>query len=1277
MAAKKDDKLTKDTTAKAKSPAKKQVEEINLPNEEMKRLGKNGVVQVEESPKGEKPMLKKRDLPETSKSTDETGNKPVLKKRTAPDNSAKSVEELPEGEKPMLKKRGLPETNIEETNTEGEKPDLFSKKVDDTINDDKKETKEMSALDKMRERVSAQKKLDQNMMTKQSLKSQTQDPLRSKLSALNKELDDKEEVEVKRPKISSGDFDLKTEALETQNSKLKKDLDKAKQQLTALLTLEFAHMKVLDENSLALSNDFVNAVNNALEQARVNDDQKEQSLKDELDALQKEIVALKTKNTESRKASEEAQKAATQAQKAVNLAKKTLEEQESNEVRNFKGEISALETKLKQTEKELILIKQEKEKQEIETESILASIKEKAEKEAQVLKQIIKEKEEAIKVLEDKLSQNEVLLQDKVQAYNDLEQKQQATEQTLFKDKEEAIAVMQSSIDSKTQDYEALEQQLSLKEQFIKEQEAEIVLKNEQIITLSQKENNQNLEKQIEEQSTKLDQILLEYQKQLDDKDKEIIALQTEVLNFQEQDKSGLENDEISALENKIQDLERILQTEKDNSQTKIGALEFENEQLKNKVSSNTAKETSFDIIQLQSQSTHYQELLLSERNSHLQVEQKLCSDLNQYKEEIEKLQTQIVQMKSDADITRLNQQISTIEQFVNELKNNPQTSLNRDIYRTYYEDVVANYKKEQNEYIKEIQKRNKMLTTLRDEKLEIIKILKTSGKNPELIEKQVKDINAILVQKIEKSEIVETKAIEAEILSTVKEELVKYCDKLKANASIKLADLEKRYNEASNVSNLLTIYNNDCEEMAGTYSDELSKLNFELEINHDKSASEIIEEKVLFNEKQYKALVKERDEAFNQAMTKLTSITINKDINIKLDDTKTMNSEYFAFVGEEFVNSMNKLEQLKLDLEQQLSNESLKYEKTKKELQDEEKQCLSEIHQVKEQIVALNALENQTETSKQEKDSLMNSIEVQEIKLQNIRQYGLDELEKSHLENIKNIQDQYQHIIDEENKLKELYIKREQEALARLETEKAKMDHNDAVAFQQNINEYIYVEEETERVLESIQEKRTRIQEDKAVNQKPEEHIVVSNTDKQANIEAKKQAQKEAYIQKQIDDATLELHELENSLLDYQKQLGDLQSMYEKYAQSEKTLSNDFRDVRKYKDYAIKYRNCENQLAIVGKEVKNLDPIAERRLLKGKNAELKSLQNELAFYLKKMNNLKEDRHVNDYVKVVAEVPEIQKTISKYNEKIELLIEAIRLKKIEIDNLKKNNVFYG
>ena len=329
--------------------------------------------------KKESPILKKRTSPdEIANQGDATEKKTPLKKRTTPldePNAEKSVAS-------MLKKRELP-------TEEKEQATPLKKKIN-PLDIQKEEPKEKSSLDKMRERIAAQKKLEQDMMTQQSLRNQEKVSMRNKLSALTKDLNEEAEEDADvviptpktKPVINS---DLKTEALEMQNKKLKADLEKSKQQLQALLALEYQNMRVLDSGSLSLSNEFLESLNSLKEQYENQKNLEEQTLKEELNSLQKELVDLKNKNAAAKKASDDARKAAAQAEKAIEETKRVIEEQENDQIRNFKEEIKELEKQIKDKEKQISQSLKEKEHIEKDYQLKLDSLKQDLEKQTQLL----------------------------------------------------------------------------------------------------------------------------------------------------------------------------------------------------------------------------------------------------------------------------------------------------------------------------------------------------------------------------------------------------------------------------------------------------------------------------------------------------------------------------------------------------------------------------------------------------------------------------------------------------------------------------------------------------------------------------------------------------------------------------------------------------------------------------------------------------------------------------------------------------------------------------
>lgn len=505
--------------------------------------------------KKESPVLKKRTSPEeVTNDAQPTEKKSPLKKRSTPldeMNPENSVATL-------MKKRELPGEDKESVTPLKKKTNPFDKKDE--------EPKEKSSLDKMRERIAAQKKLEQDMMTQQSLRNQEKVNMRNKLSALTKDLNEEAEEDVDiviptpkaKPIINS---DLKTEALETQNKKLKSDLEKSKQQLQALLSLEYQNMKVLDSNNLSLSDEFIQNINNLKEQYEAQKNLEEQSLKEELNSLQKELVDLKNKNAAAKKASDEARKAAAQAEKAIEETKRVIEEQENDQIRNFKEEIKELEKQIKDKEKQISAVNNEKEKVIKEYDTKLEQLN----KNNEELNNIINDLKQNIASLEKQISENNEL----ININNELKAK----------------------LDQLEKDY-----QVQLKEQLDKSFEKVSQLEkdaDEMNDKLSNKDNEIN---QLKEQLNKSTDAVAKFEKDLNDskeqlsnKDKEIIQLKAKISSLPTQE-------QVNDLQSKVDKLETSSK-EKEELQTKYNNLLTEKEQL-----SNNEQALQQQLLQLQEQ---------------------------------------------------------------------------------------------------------------------------------------------------------------------------------------------------------------------------------------------------------------------------------------------------------------------------------------------------------------------------------------------------------------------------------------------------------------------------------------------------------------------------------------------------------------------------------------------------------------------------------------------------------------------------------------------------
>lgn len=1151
----------------------------------------------------ENPVIKKRITPDEGKESPTSKKKADLKEEKTPSVLKKRVTPDEGKENPLLKKRVSPVDDITSSSSI-----LTKKKTEnDTL---EKETSGKSSLDKMRERIAAQKKLEQNMMTQQVLRNQEKEGLRSKLNKLNKELAEEEVVDTPKQNIN---FDLKSEALETQNKKLKQDAEKLKNQLQALMTLEFMDLKVLDPNNLTLSNEFVEAINNIKNQVEAQKDKEEQTLKDELQSLQLELDNLRAKNEEAKKASVGIKRVAAQTQKALDEAKKAIEEQESNEVRNFKEEINNLELQLSNKEQELQSLQQEKSAIIKDNEKAIVLLKKSLEKEIEDLNNKIKFQEEDIV------------------SKNDLNSKLQ-NETTKF------------------------EEQITLLEQKVKELEEK---GNKDLLIIQEKEQ---LEKRLEEQASKIDSLLLEYQKQLDAKDKEIDELRKAIVEKEKALASSVSKEQLTTTETEIKSLKEQLansiSTETLNTKdNEINSLKQTIEDLNKKISTYTNEDSSSLIKELQDKCNQYQNLLLSERDSHLQVEQKLCGDLDNYKNEINDLQSKITSMSSDYSLNRLHNQIEAIESYINDLKNNPHNTLTNNAYSEYYDKLIAAYKNQEEKILAEIKRRNEILRLLRDEKIKVAEVLKQNGKNTSSFEKQIDEINMVINSNIEDLQFNNVTDIEQQIITNIKDDLMQYCDNIKNEATKELERINQKYDSSKSVSDLINNYNNDYEHMIKAYGNEVSKLNLERSINKNLNMENAIEEKLLMVEKQYRINTSERDKKFNEVMEKMRKQ--NFDIV-----TEEINNPYISVVGKEYIRSLNQYAAIKKNILDKLEFIKAQFNQNIENIKNEENDLNKFNDNIKESIAILNNQDDLSEEDINKKNELMSQLSINEEKINHLYQYGYNVLKEEMEKSVKKLEQEYALVIDEENHLRELYEKREQEAKNRLELEKAKQDQQAQENAITQLNEYRYIEEEAERIIESIQEKRERIHEQKVLTIEPREAVV-------EKVEVKN------VINKDINSVDYDsINQLQSEISSLMFKLNELNSQEEealKTIERYKTYQKQnasHREIVKYMDCVKQYYALSETIKSVKVELEKLDEKADKKAFKAKRAEYKNLDNKIIYYAKQIKSLNKKQVVSEYVKVATIVKELEEKVNNNNKEKDSINIEINKKQLQIQSLK-------
>ena len=1164
--------------------------------------------------KKEAPVIKKRTTPDEASS-------PVLKKKEIVKEAEPKKEE--KNDKPsILKKRELPgDAKVEESSPLKKKINLSDQSEPIFTKTEKESSQEKSSLDKMRERIAAQKKLEQDMMTQQVLRNQEKEGLRSKLSKLNKELVEEEQPEMPKANIS---FDLKSEALETQNKKLKQDIEKLKNQLQALLALEFMDLKVLDPNNLTLANDFVEAVNNIKDQVELQKDKEEQSLKDELQSLQFELDNLRAKNEEAKKASTDIKRVAQQTQKALDEAKKAIQEQETDEVRDFKQEINALHEQLEAKTKELETLQNEK----------------------NILK---KNNEDSIKVLKATLEKQIEKLSSSLEVKNTELEKEKELNETI------------------TQETKKLEEQVTTLEQKIKEMNEE----NSNNVNLEKEKIE--LEQKLEEQASKVDTLLLEYQKQLDAKDKEIEELRKAISLKEKELNESFTKEQVDEKEAKIIELQELVskqENELSESFTKDQVLSKDSkiEELQELVSKRekelleiSKQPDQEEIKALEDKCNQYQILLMSERDSHIQVEQKLCKDLETYKQEIVSLQAQVTNMSSDYGLTRLHKQIDSIEEFINEMKNNPDNGVNKNAYNEYYEKLIADYKLEEEKLITEINRRNHMLEVLKQEKLKVVEVLKKNSKNTSTIEKQIEDISNVINSKVEVLTTPKSEEIETQIFNQIKEDLLKYCENIKYEASKELEKINEKYESSKTVSDLVNNYNNDFERMTKAFGNEISKLNIERSLSKDENTNNAIEEKMLMIEKQYKINTLERDRKFNESIDKLRkqSLEIVKEEIV---------NPYISVVGKEYIKSLNQYAEMKKNILDKLELVKKQYNDDIENIKNEEMGILKFNDNIKENIAYLNSQSSLTDEDNNKKNELLAQLKINEEKINNLYQYGYNVLKQETDDIVKKLEAEFATIIEDENRLRDLYSQREQEAKNRLEIEKAKEDGEAHEKALKQYNEYRYIEEEAERIIESVQERRERIHEQKIVTIEPEQKV-------SSTIEPVKNVIKSdinAIDYDKIKELQENISSLNYKLNETNAKIEEAQKAIERYKTSQKQ-STTHREIRKYMECVREYYALNDKANVAKADLVKLDERTNKKEFKAKRAEIKSLDNKMIYYAKQIKALDKKEVVKNYSKVSAAIRELNNKITAYEKEKDNINLEINKCQLEINSLKQKN----
>ena len=445
---------------------------------------------------------------------------------------------------------------------------------------------------------------------------------------------------------------------------------------------------------------------------------------------------------------------------------------------------------------------------------------------------------------------------------------------------------------------------------------------------------------------------------------------------------------------------------------------------------------------------------------------------------------------------------------------------------------------------------------------------------------------------------------------------------------------------------------------MTRAYGNEVAKLNLERELNSDENKIYAIEEKILMLEKQYNTITNERDRIFNESLSRLRT----QGFEIAKEQ---LENNYFAFVGEEYIKSLNKYAEMKKSLEEKINAQKENYQSQMESLTQQQQELLLNDQNLKQQIAKLNANESLSEEEVQLKKQLIENLQNNEFKLNNLKQYGIDQVEEENNLILAQLENDYKNIIEEENKLKELYYERELEAKNRLEVEKQKAIDAELEYNKQTISDYIYIQEETERVIESVQEKRGKVTEEvvseevAVQDQKPE---IVSSATQLGELD-----QKDLISIKALRE---EISEINYKIGQNEALKEEMQEQYERFISGEKQMASVIKDVRKYKEFVSEYEIVKSESEKMQNELDNMDIKENKKAYKAKAGECKSMQHKVDYLAKHIKSLRKNKRVDEYIQLIEKIKDFEQQFEEIEKRNNELSIQVSQKEIEIQTLK-------
>ena len=627
----------------------------------------------------------------------------------------------------------------------------FNEKAPKFKNEDGKTA--INNLQKLREQIQAQKKLERKIMESEAVKTQSKDKeLLTKLSQLESL------VEVEKADEVSEDLIL----LEQENEELNKKIKELNDNFNKLLNLKYNDLPVIDKDTLDFNsiiidkasnhddiNEEINRLEHELEELNNSHTNNIQEVlianKDEIDNLNKKIEDL---NRQLKKAKSQLSK-----EKKTN---KELSEKFNNEeftgvsdekLEQLKVQLEELMSKNKEANKELSALKK------LDVESLKADRNELLKQTRSLNKQV------------DNLNEKLLIMAEKAK-----EEKLKLNEELKATKKELRKFVSKSS---------KLEEKVNVSKGALKEMKAEVVKLNKEVLLLDEVKNTLDSQigtnKDLETRNTELENLM--------NKNDLLVAEFKEQLKITRSDLKKANNAK-KRLENKVKDLQSNI-TDKDTLQKEIEAKDNEIENLNNKI------------------------IDLGEQINSLEIDKKKIDELNAVNSELINNNDKLKSLLSEKDV-QLNsslleknelllsvnnkeQDIKNLELKLEELNNKineiTESSLNVD----EKEALIIKLENQNTDLIAELDLKNDEIDELNEkiQGLEIeIKEKTSSSKNASILSTTVDELQEKLNNLVdEHSDLVNSYETKLDEISDLKEKIEEYefqIQDLKNSAEVK-----------------------------------------------------------------------------------------------------------------------------------------------------------------------------------------------------------------------------------------------------------------------------------------------------------------------------------------------------------------------------------------------------------------------------------------------------------------------------------------------------------